>query len=281
MLIKSIEFKNFRQFKNTRFSFSIDPKRNVTVILGDNTHGKTTIVRGFLWCLYRENQFDDKILLNEDVSNSLAPGKGTIDVKVTVEIEHGDYDYVITTKESYTRSPNTENIVVYNKAQTSLLRTPISGGNTEPIYGDSAIVEIEKILRRELSPYFFFDGESNKIDDISAKSNLNEAITDILGMRKKEQLLSYYDTKYSDNVITRFNNKLVVKDEGVGASLSERLEETRDQFEANEKELKEIDEQVELLNEQLRQKEAELDSIKDVIADQEQKKGTCYKVSPC
>ena len=277
MLIKSIEFKNFRQFKDSRFSFSIDPKKNVTVILGDNTHGKTTIVRGFLWCLYRDNQFVDKTLLNEDIAGALIPGRSS-DVKVMVEIEHGDYDYIITTKETYVRSPSTEAIMVSNKATTNVLKTPIKGGNTQPLYGDAATVEIEKILRRELAPYFFFDGESNKIDDVSAKSNLNEAIVDILGMRKKEQLLSYFDTRYSDNVINRFNNKLVLKDDALNSSLSDRLEEARDKYQSNEDELKEIEEQLDKLEAQLKEKEDELDSIKDVIADQEEKKGVKEKL---
>ena len=278
MLIKSIEFKNFRQFKDARFVFSIDPKRNVTVILGDNTHGKTTIVRGFLWCLYRENQFTNKLLLNDDLASTMVPGPTEKEVKVVVEIEHADFDYIITTKETYIRSLVNEKISVYNKAQTSVIKTPIKGGNSVPLYGDAAIVEIEKILRKELAPYFFFDGESNKIEEISAKTNLNEAITDILGMRKKEQLLSYFDTKHSDNVITRFNNKLVVKDDGVAQSLSERLEEARDKYSSNTESLNQIDNESRELTSQLNQKEAELDSIKDVLADQQEKKDLLGKL---
>ena len=32
--------------------FSCDEKRNVTVVLGDNTVGKTTIAQAFRWVLY-------------------------------------------------------------------------------------------------------------------------------------------------------------------------------------------------------------------------------------
>ena len=40
--------KNFRQFKgNQILEFACDPKRNVTVLLGDNTFGKTTILQAF------------------------------------------------------------------------------------------------------------------------------------------------------------------------------------------------------------------------------------------
>lgn len=46
MLIKTLRMENFRQFKGTTsVSFSVDPKQNVTVILGDNTFGKTTLLQ--------------------------------------------------------------------------------------------------------------------------------------------------------------------------------------------------------------------------------------------
>lgn len=53
MLIKTLRMKNFRQFKGTtEINFSCDAEKNVTVILGDNTFGKTTLLQAFNWCLY-------------------------------------------------------------------------------------------------------------------------------------------------------------------------------------------------------------------------------------
>ena len=44
MLIKSLKLKNFRQFKgDININFSYDSQKNVTIILGDNTYGKTTL----------------------------------------------------------------------------------------------------------------------------------------------------------------------------------------------------------------------------------------------
>ena len=52
MLIHSISMHDFRQFKGTQtLSFSCDKEKNVTVLLGDNTFGKTTILQAFNWCL--------------------------------------------------------------------------------------------------------------------------------------------------------------------------------------------------------------------------------------
>ena len=53
MLIKKLRMENFRQFKGkTVIEFSTDPTENVTIILGDNTFGKTTLLQAFNWCFY-------------------------------------------------------------------------------------------------------------------------------------------------------------------------------------------------------------------------------------
>ena len=53
MIINKLELYNFRQYigKQT-IEFSTDPEKNVTVLIGINTSGKTTLVRPFEWCLY-------------------------------------------------------------------------------------------------------------------------------------------------------------------------------------------------------------------------------------
>ena len=76
MLIKSITLHNFRQFKGKqKLEFSSDSDKNVTVLLGDNTFGKTTILQSFNWCLYGVADFpkdsNPEVLLNLEVANEL------------------------------------------------------------------------------------------------------------------------------------------------------------------------------------------------------------------
>ena len=50
MIIKKLEMFNFRQYIGYQsVDFSTDPHKNVTVLIGVNTSGKTTIVRAFVW----------------------------------------------------------------------------------------------------------------------------------------------------------------------------------------------------------------------------------------
>ena len=64
MIIKSIIMQNFRQYKNeNKIEFSVDPDKNVTIVLGVNTSGKTTIVQAFNWCLYETTTFKSRDML--------------------------------------------------------------------------------------------------------------------------------------------------------------------------------------------------------------------------
>ena len=53
MKFKSITMENFMRYKGVNtIEFSCDPGKNVTVVLGDNTVGKTTIAQAFRFGLY-------------------------------------------------------------------------------------------------------------------------------------------------------------------------------------------------------------------------------------
>lgn len=53
MKFESITMENFMRYKGrNHIEFSCDDVKNVTVVLGDNTVGKTTIAQAFRWGLY-------------------------------------------------------------------------------------------------------------------------------------------------------------------------------------------------------------------------------------
>ena len=73
MKFQSITMNNFMRYKGQNvIEVSCEEKRNVTVVLGDNTVGKTTIAQAFRWVLYgavlteRGKQQEDYQLLNND-----------------------------------------------------------------------------------------------------------------------------------------------------------------------------------------------------------------------
>lgn len=268
MLIRKIKLTNFRNFKNCEIEFSCNPEKNFTIILGQNTYGKTTLVKSFLWCLYRVNSFDDKILLNSDVADGLRPGAmGT--AKVEVELEHKGFSYKITTKETYTRT-NGDNIVPSTKAYTSVLK--IEDKNSIPINGAKVEEEIESILRPELKEYFFFDGETNSIDSVSTKKNLTSAVTNILGLNNVEMIKDYYDPLKNESVISYFRKELIVDDENLLDDLNDKLINATDKKDKIEKDIKYTRSEISRLENQLLEQNNLLDANKDVESDQNDKK---------
>lgn len=106
MIIKSITLNNFRQFKGKqKLAFSSDSSKNVTVLLGDNTFGKTTILQAFNWCLYGVADFpkdsSPDFLLNLEVANELAGVQQKSEVYVELILEHKGLEYIILRKQPY------------------------------------------------------------------------------------------------------------------------------------------------------------------------------------
>lgn len=63
MLLKKIKYHNFRPFigdQEIDLTPDNDEGKNVIVILGNNTFGKSTFVLSFIWCLYGESRFSRK-----------------------------------------------------------------------------------------------------------------------------------------------------------------------------------------------------------------------------
>lgn len=52
MKLISAKISNFRLLKDVKLDFSIDPKKNLTVIRAANETGKTTCLNALVWCLY-------------------------------------------------------------------------------------------------------------------------------------------------------------------------------------------------------------------------------------
>lgn len=110
MKFQSITMNNFMRYKGQNvIEFSCDEKRNVTVVLGDNTVGKTTIAQAFRWVLYgavlteRGKQQEDYQLLNNDI---LAMMDANSKADVTVELVAVDDEkrYRIKREIHYTRA---------------------------------------------------------------------------------------------------------------------------------------------------------------------------------
>lgn len=179
MLIKTLRMENFRQFRGTtKVDFSCDPEKNVTIILGDNTFGKTTLLQAFNWCFYGKVNFDQHpdFLLNYELSEEMHDGDQQI-VEVEITVLHDGTEYIITRTQRYTRS----NSNVRGESVPNIKVSYKQGnGETESVRAAQVNNVINNILPEDLSTYFFFDTE--RVSSISTRKDVAEAVKGLLGL---------------------------------------------------------------------------------------------------
>lgn len=185
MIINNLEMYNFRQYVGKQsIDFSTDPEKNVTVLIGINTAGKTTIIRAFEWCLYGKNGFEDQVLLNSEVRNNMNPG----DVQETYVAVKFTYDGRIHTLKRTFKYTCTERTVKDDKVEVTLKKTPEenltlnylqSDGQTKTPVDRSNITEtMDRVIPKDLSDYFFFGGE--RISSIANRTDLSKAVRGLM-----------------------------------------------------------------------------------------------------
>lgn len=178
MLLKEITLHNFRQYKGTqKIEFSIDPDQNLTLIIGRNTCGKTTLVQSFIWGLYGIPNFKKGELLNQELFESLKETRSegcSEDMYVRIVLKYNDIDYRITRSIRYVKKKAT----VQKEEKIEITYGDVINGFKPYTKNPKDI--INQILPREFSNYFFFWGE--RIESIDTNKNIKEAVSDFLGL---------------------------------------------------------------------------------------------------
>lgn len=232
MLIKSIEYKNFRQFEKAKIEFSTDSGQNTTVILAGNTNGKSTIVESFRWCFYGElNLPKPKEIANRAAFNRLENNESLI-VSVKVELNHQNADYVVE-REQILKNVN-------GHKRYNLSNIFISKKNINGVYEDvTSKMDISEIVPLELMSYFFFTGErfdilvDNKAD---GKKDISNAVKSILGLEPVEFAIGDLD-----NVRNMYRQKMI-------SNMGESAEQLNNSMNAVNEEIKELIEKLNNLN---------------------------------
>ena len=222
MLIKSLKLKNFRQFKGEiNINFSYSPKKNVTIILGDNTYGKTTLLQAFNWCFYKTVNFDHnpKFLLNYELSEEMLDGVTNI-VSVEVTIIHDNIEYILKRTQEYTKIKgktifaNENPLEVWRKVENGAL--VLINGSPE--------TWINEVLPKDLSTYFFFDTE--RVNSISHKENISESVKGLLGLSALSKTIEHLGTKNrKDSVIGKFQQELDTDNEQDSAEIEKAIQD--------------------------------------------------------
>lgn len=268
MKIKSIKLHNFMRYKgDNELHFSTDDQKNVTVVLGDNTFGKTTLAQAFRWGLYESlndtsyTKKKDVVLLNNEVAAELS-GSGMRDVYVEIVIVNDDEEIKFVRKANFNKKTgNPDDISVKQVGATQLTMQIMSNG----VWGDvidnsgsnvdskkykSGCVQeaIDNMLPPNLSNYFFFDGE--RWNDLKSKtSDIKDSIDTILGVSGLIEMMNHL----KDNRTS------------VSKKFREKLKGTSGEYERLQREIKELDDQISEYEQDIKNIESSIETTKRTV----------------
>lgn len=250
MLLKSIRLQNFRQFQDAKISFADGADgKNVTLIIGDNGTGKTTFEQAFLWCLYGETSFSDKILLNTHVARKMTPSNEE-SVEVELVLLHGSNEYRMIRRQNYRRDYTGR--IRSDNTTFDIFQKGIAG-NTEWITSPHREAVVNGILPRELSRYFFFDGEriEKMSKDISTGKKADDfalAVKGLLGLNGMQSAIQHFNPRRS-GVIQAYENKY-------DPESSSKIKEYTEEINACNKRIDEISDELDQIETQIEEASA-------------------------
>ena len=164
MKINSIEYSNFRNFKNEgKVSFSTDGK--VNIIYGRNGDGKTTFHQLFQWIIYGETHFNktttDK-MYNLELEQDL-PYNTKFFVLGKIDFEHKNKEGIVEYYSLKRKWTYIKELKESRKIDEEFVLLKKNEKDDWKSINDPDLI-IDEMLPKSLSEYFFFDGESMVAD---------------------------------------------------------------------------------------------------------------------
>lgn len=253
MRLQSIELTNFRQFKDEKIQFAIDKNQNVTLIMGDNGSGKTSLAQAFFWCFYGTNSFQDKILLNRLVANNMIPNQKEM-VCVRVYLEHKQEEYCVVRQQEYTKQYNDSlkpqnSILAISKKDKNGNRMWLGTGKTESLKNIELTNTINDIMPQDLSKYFFFDGEkietlSKEISSGRKSNNFVEAVNSLTGLKATRNALNHLNPKLKGSVIGKLEDEYISGSDRRIAELTEEIKRLKSEWQSADNDINSADEYI-------------------------------------
>lgn len=293
MLLQSIKLENFRQFRNESIDFADGSDgKNVTIIIGENGTGKTTFAQAFFWCLYGETEFSDKSMLNKLVATEMRPGQEK-KVQVTLKLRHGEVDYTLIREQIY-RKDNANRIKADNTVFD--IATKDSSGNTTYVKKSQCESEVKSILPKELSRYFFFDGEriekmSKDISTGKKATDFADAVKGLLGLNAMYSAIQHFNPRIRSSVISSYEASYNSQSNAKIKEYTDTIERCKTEIAAIDARIEELDSEIESARARKTEKSEEIkqyaegeelqdkkEKLLKKIAVAERSKSTIYKM---
>lgn len=230
MILQKIVLKNFRQFYGKQeIEFSVDPEKNVTLIHAENGVGKTTLLNAVLWCFYERTtgKFENpsKIVSHQAIS------EGNFEAAVEVYFEHEGKDYFVS------RAINEK------FEEQTFEASHVASGNYIKI--SEPKVFVDSVIPREMSSYFFFDGEyAETFASSNNKKAVQTAVESMLGCN-----LAIQASKDFSAIIKQLDKKIsALTKNNTASSFQAQIDHFENEDETDRTRLAEIELQLERLS---------------------------------
>ncbi len=258
MKLISLRVKDFRRFYDDQeIKFSSNSKKIFTIIHAENGSGKSNLLNAINWCLYGDlvkGTSQPELIINQ--THALQKGKKAFtEVRLNIIDDNGKELMFLRRK---------------NMSESHSIARAYEGPDDIPIDDRLVKKNIEALMPKELSKYFFFHGEGLKSLTAEA-SNIKRAVQDIQGVTDTQAVL--VEIQRNKNTLQGKIRKTVAAGSNL-AKYSEDLESYNKIIEKKRKELSKEEEnrdtlntELDLLDKELRNSNVEL--IKEKQKDRE------------
>jgi DNA sulfur modification protein DndD len=256
--IQKVELKNFRPYEDVLIEFSQDKKKSFTIIEGNNSAGKTSLINAMYWCLYGQEQFlnvgEGKPIPNQNILNNVEVGDAAeSSVVITISDDKGPKYQISRTLEC--RRINDDKTKKQDNDAAGQIDTGFSTfisqsfnqrdskGNWDPTDDPIRFIDkVAKFLPEKLSSFVIFNGEI--LDSFFKTENaekIKDGIEKVSGLPITEKSIEHWGT------LAKQYSRKAAKSSGSNATL---LQEKLDN---KEKTLAKITKEVDILDKNMKE----------------------------
>lgn len=222
--LSKISFENYRPFKKMQIDFKNDKEKTMTIISGNNSRGKTSIMNGIHWCLYNTEPFwlnegEGKPIINQQSLNETALNNSTF-ASVSVEFSDDKGPRYEITRKLYARRLNDTTEKIFNSNACGQIDAGFSITQsceyTERKKDGSWFATddekdmklyVNKLLPEDLAQFVIFNGEMlDKFFRKEGSNNIKDGIERVSGLPITEnaidhaaKLVKQYSSKEAKN----------------------------------------------------------------------------------
>ena len=269
--IKSVELKNFRPYEDVKIDFSQDKKKSFTIIEGNNSAGKTSLINAMYWCLYGKEQFlnvgEGKPIPNQNILNSIPVGDSCeSSVTIIINDDKGPKYQISRSLEcrrvndGKTKKQDEDAAGQIDSGFTTLISQSFnqrdSRGNWDPTDDPMRFSDkITKFLPEKLSSFVIFNGEI--LDSFFKTENaekIKDGIEKVSGLPITERSIDHWGT------MAKQYSRKAAKSSGTSATLlQEKLDNKEKTFEKISKEVSVLEKNMIEYGENAKQLQVEVD----------------------